>query len=227
MTAYAIGAVIELLKDEFPDVTVSKIRYLETEGLVTPSRTASGYRRFSQDDVGRLTYILRAQRDRYLPLKVIRDELATINTFEDVAPQPQQGSLPIDSDESQQGNKDGEIASTAAQIRKALQVDQQFLDELIAHGFIEEEPYDAADVTIIKAAAALRALGLEIRHLRMYRQFKERELDVIEQLMAPVLRQRQPAKLAVAAETANAILAHGDALHHALRTRELDAFFRQ
>lgn len=228
MTAYAIGAVIELLKDEFPDVTVSKIRFLETEGLLAPSRTASGYRRFSQDDVGRLLYILRAQRDRYLPLKVIRDELATITSFVDVAPVPQQGSLLNDAND--QLDSAGDLPTTintAAQVRKALNISQTLLDELIAHGFIGEEPYGTDDVTVIKAASALSALGLEIRHLRMYRQFKERELDVIEQLLAPAMRQRQPERLHAAAKTAEAILQHGDELHHALRARELREFFRQ
>lgn len=228
MTAYAIGAVIELLQDEFPDVTVSKIRFLETEGLLAPSRTASGYRRFSQDDVGRLLYILRAQRDRYLPLKVIRDELATITSFVDVAPVPQQGSLLTDGNDLPDATGDGlNATSTAAQVRKALQVNQSLLDELIAHGFIGEEPYDTDDVTVIKAVAALTVLGLEIRHLRMYRQFKERELDVIEQLLAPAMRHRQPERLRAAVKTAEAILQHGDELHQALRARELREFFHQ
>ncbi|MEX2532413.1 MAG: MerR family transcriptional regulator [Nitriliruptoraceae bacterium] len=228
MTAYAIGAVIELLQDEFPDVTVSKIRFLETEGLLAPSRTASGYRRFSQDDVGRLLYILRAQRDRYLPLKVIRDELATITSFIDIAPAPQQGSLLTAANESPDTASDlPNTASTAAQVRKILGVNQSLLDELIAHGFIGEEPYDNDDLTVIKAAAALNVLGLEIRHLRMYRQFKERELDVIQQLLAPALRHRQPERLRAATTMAEAILQHGDELHHALRARELREFFRQ
>lgn len=228
MTAHAIGAVIALLKDEFPDVTVSKIRFLETEGLVTPSRTSSGYRRFSQDDVGRLVFILRAQRDRYLPLKVIRGELAAINAFDDVAPIPKQGSLPLDVTEASGGVTSGVGApKTAAQLRKALRVGQTLLDELIAHGFIGDGPYAAEDEMVVASAAALTGLGLEIRHLRMYRQFKERELDVIEQLMAPALRQRQPGRLASASKSAEAILQHGDALHHALRERELRTLFGQ
>jgi len=227
VTGYAIGAVIALLKDEFPDITVSKLRFLESEGLIAPTRTVSGYRRFSRDDVGRLLYILRAQRDRYLPLKVIRDELLAITSFAHDAPLPQQAARPIDySDDTLATDTATQLALSAAQLGRKAKVSQALLDELGTHGLIGEAPYNADDVTVATAAGKLTALGLEVRHLRMYRQFKERELDVIEQLMAPVLRQRQPERLAQGAAAAEAILRHGDELHQALRARELREFFR-
>ncbi len=228
MTGYAIGAVIDLLREEFPDITVSKIRFLESEGLIAPSRTQSGYRRFSRDDVGRLLYILRAQRDRYLPLKVIRDELDGMTALDTLVPDDKQAALPLADEDtgSEATTTDSDEVLSGAKLRKAAGVTQSFLDDLVAHGLIGDEPYGSDDVTIVKAAAKLTALGLEVRHLRMYRQFKERELDLIEQLMAPMLRQRQPERLAQSATLTDALLAHGDALHQALRARELRTFFQ-
>lgn len=223
MTALSIGAVIALLQTEFPDVTVSKIRYLETEGLVTPARTSTGYRRYSDNDVKTLVFILRSQRDRYLPLKVIREELAHGVPPVDTTPYPKQDALPItDSD-------DAEVPAeglTQAKLRKAARCDQKLLDELTTHGLIGDEPYGSNDVDVAKAAAKLAQMGLEVRHLRMYRQFKEREADLIEQLFAPTLRHTDPKKLADGAKQADAILQLGDIIHHALRDRELRTLFR-
>jgi DNA-binding transcriptional MerR regulator len=222
VTGLSIGAVIALLHEEFPDVTVSKIRYLENEGLIAPERTSTGYRRFSQEDVGRLLYILRAQRDRYLPLKVIRDELAAVGSFTDLAPYPQQDSLPIDTEEP----LDDAERFTAAALRRLTRATQTLLDDVRAHGLIDDEPYDACDVAVVRAAVKLTELGLEVRHLRMYRQFNERELDVVQQLLAPALRHTEPKRLDAAATQAQDILHWGDALHQALRDRELRILFR-
>lgn len=225
MTPMTIGAVITLLQPEFPEITVSKLRFLEAEGLVEPQRTQTGYRRFSADDVARIRYILRAQRDRYLPLKVIREELATIVTFAEEDTSPQQ-SLPID-ELHDALTDDAAETLTRAQLRRMVACEPQLLDELATHGLLGEEPYDQHDLTIARSAVKLVAHGLEVRHLRMFRQFNEREIDLIEQLLAPVLRHPHPERIAEAKTSATAILAVGDDLHHALRARALRTIFGQ
>jgi DNA-binding transcriptional MerR regulator len=199
----SIGAVLDLLRPDFPDVTISKIRFLEAEGLVTPERTASGYRRFTAYDCARLRFILTAQRDQYLPLKVIKAQL-------DAQPDgelPQIGSpygvprlVPV-SDSERSGRDDGAAGvSAVAPTRVRLSredllarsgVDEELLTALVKSGVITTGPagfFDEHSVVIAQCARALADYGVEPRHLRAFRSAADRQSDLIAQIAAPVVK---------------------------------------
>lgn len=216
---FTIGEVLNQLKEEFEDITISKIRFLESEGLIYPDRTESGYRKFTVDDVDRLRFILTAQRDHYLPLKVIREQLDRLDAGEPTsAGPPPPGSDTDRSDEPSGGG--GELAAALEAAtgdglgleRSADDVELGLRDLCDATGLTADEvrelrnygvlgdradeagggPFNADDVLAGKAARELLRLGLEARHLRMYRQFVDREVALFEQLVTPLLRQRNP-----------------------------------
>jgi DNA-binding transcriptional MerR regulator len=220
---FTIGEVLNQLKEDFEDITISKIRFLESEGLVYPDRTESGYRKFTEDDVDRLRFILTAQKYHYLPLKVIREQLERLDAGEpaqDGAPGAPSGSAAEDV-EGIAGRRAAEIAAAleaAVASGDGLQLDQpapevslslrEFCEAtglepamvraLRDYGIVGERdgdaggPFDGNDLLAARAARELLALGLEPRHLRMYRQFVEREVALFEQLVTPLLRQRNP-----------------------------------
>ncbi|MGX9792048.1 transcriptional regulator FtsR [Mycobacterium sp. MMS18-G62] len=197
LTGMSIGAVLDLLRGDFPDVTISKIRFLEAEGLVTPERTPSGYRRFTAYDCARLRFILTAQRDQYLPLKVIKAQL-------DAQPDgelPQTGSaygvprlVPVDA----VSDDDGPSAVAPTQVRLRREdlrsrsgVDDALLTELIKAGVITTGPagfFDEHSVVIAQCARALSEYGVEPRHLRAFRSAADRQSDLIAQIAGPVVK---------------------------------------
>ena len=221
---YTIGEVLNQLKEDFEDITISKIRFLESEGLIFPDRTDSGYRKFSADDVDRLRFILTAQRDHYLPLKVIREQLEKLDAGEVHA--QANGGAPavgaaapaepgaISGKRAQEIGKAVEAAMAAGdtpvldpaaaavsmtlrEFCEATGLDQAEVRSLREFGIVGERgdevgPFDGDDLLAAKAAKELLQLGLEARHLRMYRQFVDRELALFEQLVTPLLRQRNP-----------------------------------
>ncbi|MDN3296486.1 MerR family transcriptional regulator [Streptomyces ficellus] len=218
----SIGTVLHQLREEFPEVTISKIRFLESEGLVEPQRTASGYRKFSPRDVERLARILRMQRDHYLPLKVIREHLDAVERGEQVrlpsAPGPQRESL--------DGNpwEAGEDRPTAARVGRAelLAAAGAGEEELAAwesYGLItpaSDGGYDAEAVTVAKLVAELGRFGLEPRHLRAVKAAADREAGLVEQVVAPLRRHRNPQTRAHAEATAKELAALSVRLHAAL-----------
>jgi DNA-binding transcriptional MerR regulator len=196
LTGMSIGAVLDLLRGDFPDVTISKIRFLETEGLVTPERTASGYRRFTAYDCARLRFILTAQRDQYLPLKVIKAQL-------DAQPDgelPQTGSaygVPrLVSVTGADGEVSAGLAATQARLRREdllarSGVDEALLNELVKGGIIKPGPagfFDEHAVVIAQCARALADYGVEPRHLRAFRSAADRQSDLIAQIAGPVVK---------------------------------------
>jgi len=207
LTGMSIGAVLDLLRPDFPDVTISKIRFLEAEGLVTPERSASGYRRFTAYDCARLRFILTAQRDQYLPLKVIKAQL-------DAQPDgelPRTGSaygvprlVPVSSSEawagSQPGSDDSDTAAAVAptQVRLSREdllarsgVDDKLLTALLKAGVITTGPagfFDEQSVVILQCARALAEYGVEPRHLRAFRSAADRQSDLIAQIAGPVVK---------------------------------------
>jgi DNA-binding transcriptional MerR regulator len=219
---FTIGEVLNQLKEDFEDITISKIRFLESEGLIYPDRTESGYRKFTEDDVDRLRFILTAQRDHYLPLKVIREQLERL----DAGQRPSAPTPPPPTTMRDDGADNG-AARRAAEIAQALESvvagsEPGLLDQPSAQvalslrefceatglgagevralkdfGIIgdrgdEGGMFDADDLLSARAARELMQLGLEARHLRMYRQFVDREVALFEQLVTPLLRQRNP-----------------------------------
>jgi DNA-binding transcriptional MerR regulator len=208
--ALSIGAVLAGLRAEFPDVTVSKIRFLESEGLVTPRRTASGYRQFSAADVGRLRFVLAAQRDQYLPLKVIKEQLDAMDrglrSPTVTALKPRSAAGPAGSGGPGGPAADGmptaadfaagsEIRMTLEELLAAAGIDAAMLADLEQHGLIRPGAagfYDADSVLVARTALALTEFGLQARHLRSFRTAADREVGLIAQIVTPVARQRDP-----------------------------------
>lgn len=188
--------MLQLLQAEFADVTISKIRFLEAEGLVTPDRTASGYRKFSAADVERLRYVLAAQRDQYLPLKVIKQHLGAIDrglspaaAGPPVAPSslPQTPGQPVAEDFGDFGASGTELRLTREELRSAAGVSAELLGELESHGLVvaSGNHYGGDAIVIARVAAELAAYGLEPRHLRAFRTAADREVGLIEQVTGP------------------------------------------
>jgi DNA-binding transcriptional MerR regulator len=196
LAGMSIGAVLDLLRPDFPDVTISKIRFLEAEGLVTPERTASGYRRFTAYDCARLRFILTAQRDQYLPLKVIKAQLDT-QADGDL---PEHGSsygvprLVPDPDSGQL--MPAAVAPARVRLRREDLLEQSGVDDavltgLIKAGVISSGPggfFDEHAVVILQCARALAEYGVEPRHLRAFRSAADRQADLIAQIAGPLVR---------------------------------------
>lgn len=189
----SIGAVLEQLRGEFPDVTISKIRFLESEGLVTPQRSPSGYRRFSRTDCERLRFVLTAQRDRYLPLKVIKEQLDAMDRGE--TPGGSGGTRLLSSARSwvvpatdfAQGG--GRISRETLIERTG--VDAGFVTELQRNGLLAAGPggfFDDDAVRLVEAAAALADYGLETRHLRAFKVSADREAGLVAQIAKPIAK---------------------------------------
>jgi DNA-binding transcriptional MerR regulator len=202
----SIGAVLAALRAEFPDVTISKIRFLESEGLVTPRRTAAGYRQFSPADVVRLRYVLAAQRDKYLPLKVIKEQLDAMDrglqspAVTALTPRPGSPSpgLPASGD-GLPGAADFAPAAQRRMTREELLADSGIgaavLTELEQHGLIRPGAagfYDGDSVQVARTVRAMIEFGLEPRHLRSFRAAADREVGLLAQIAAPVALQRDP-----------------------------------
>jgi DNA-binding transcriptional MerR regulator len=190
----SIGEVLVTLKTEFPDVTISKIRFLEGEGLIDPERTPSGYRKFHDEDVDRLRTILRMQRDEYLPLKVIKDRL-------DQADEEPDGrkarKLPEDAADDLAAPPTG-LHMSVEELSAATGVDRERIRELegfgilCSHGLNGDQYYDGDDFVVLSIVRDLFRYGIEPRHLSMYRHFAEREASFFESIVMPMLRQRNP-----------------------------------
>jgi DNA-binding transcriptional MerR regulator len=209
----SIGEVLAHLRTEFPDTTISKLRFLEAEGLVEPQRTASGYRKYSWTDVSRLRFVLTAQRDQYLPLRVIREQLAD---FEE-PPQARPVLVSVGADTPPAERGDSRVSRDDLLVRTG--VPDALLTEIEQAGLVESRPpgwYDADAVVIVEAIVGLTRHGLELRHLRAFRTSADREVGLFTQLLAPLVRQHDPAARARAAETARDLQALSQRLHAAL-----------
>jgi DNA-binding transcriptional MerR regulator len=206
---FGIGEVLAQLRGDFPDIRVSKIRFLESEGLIAPARSPSRYRRFSPADVERLRYILTAQRDQYLPLRVIREQLASPGRAEG------QGDDGAPSGHAGQGDA---VLLSPRELLDAAGIDEAQLAELEAYGLVRRAGRlygpDALDAAV--AVAALAAFGVEARHLRAVRAAAEREVSLVEQVVAPTLRQRSAQSRALAGEQARQVAELLLPLHRAL-----------
>jgi DNA-binding transcriptional MerR regulator len=205
-----IGEVLAQLQAEFPDVSVSKIRFLETEGLIQPARSPSKYRKFSPADVERLRYILTAQRDQYLPLRVIKDQLDAGGPDD---PPRRAGRYPVLADPP--AGVAGPL--TRRELLEATGLDDARLAELEDFGLVRRgRRYGQDALAAARAVVALDHYGVQARHLRVLRASAERETALIEQVVAPILRQRSPGARDRAGQTAREIAAITLQLHAAL-----------
>ena len=217
----SIGEVLARLRPDFPDVTISKIRFLESERLIEPQRSPSGYRKFTHADVERLRYILSVQRDQYLPLRVIREHLDAADRGPRPAHDSGRGPRPL------AAAGPYPVATTPAEtpaearrlsrreLLEATGLSDDALRELEAYGLVVREGrhYDAEAVTIVRTVTELGKFGLEARHLRTVKAAADREVGLIEQVVAPLARQRDPAARARADDVAREIAALSLRLH--------------
>ncbi|MBK1782879.1 transcriptional regulator FtsR [Prauserella cavernicola] len=225
----SIGVVLAQLRKDFPDVTISKIRFLESEGLVQPGRTPSGYRQFTAPDVERLRFVLAAQRDHYLPLKVIKEQLdAADRGLEPVSPAPRMprklvplgspgpgvdvSSLPSAGDFT----TEREVRLTQEELLAEAGIGAGMLDELQQYGLIRPGPagfYDTDAVQIATTVKTMTEFGIEPRHLRAFRSSADREVGLVEQIVAPVYRHHDADAKARADELVRELAALSVTLH--------------
>ncbi len=222
--ALTIGAVCKILQGEFDDVSISKIRYLEDQKLLSPRRTSGGYRLYSQSDVERLRTILRLQRDEFLPLRVIRQELAAGNDI---------------------SIGDGDKRGAGGAVRRAILVDtsrayltldevieetgarEELIAELENFGIVQPEKregktvYDETDREIVRAANELSRVGVGARNLRVFRSSADREAQLLEALLGPSLRSRNPERRKEALQSLESLAATVSHLKHLLLVRDL------
>jgi DNA-binding transcriptional MerR regulator len=230
----SIGEVLVSVKTEFPDITISKIRFLEAEGLIEPERTPSGYRKFYVDDVDRLKSILRMQRDEYLPLKVIKERLATQDAGPDGAAVGGDGEAPAEG-----ASVVEEIAEAPTGLQMSLEemstatgIDRDRIKELEAFGIVRSHGpegaryYDGDDFVILSIAKDFFRYGIEPRHLTMYKHFADRESTFFDQIVAPTLRQKNPDARRTAAQTLAELSATSRKLKQALLRTNLREHLR-
>ncbi len=211
----SIGEVLVGVKTEFPDITISKIRFLESEGLIEPERTPSGYRKFYAADVERLRSILRMQRDEYLPLKVIKERLLKQDAGADTdEPSLEEAAAGGDGATATGGEGGEDLAEAPTGLQMSLEemstatgVDRERIKELESfqivcqHGPEGARYYDGDDYIVLSIVKDFLRYGIEPRHLTMYRHFAERESAFFEALVAPTLRQKNPDARRAAAQT--------------------------
>ena len=198
LAGMSIGAVLDLLRGDFPDVSISKIRYLESEGLVEPSRTPSGYRKFTRADAERLRYVLRMQRDHYLPLKVIRGYLAELDAGR--TPELPGGAVASPSMLS------SERRFTREELIRESGANAMLLGDAISASLImPADVFGEDSLSVLKSLVELQRSGIEPRHLRGFRAAMERELGLIENALMPVSRRKDASSRARAAEMAREI----------------------
>ena len=224
----SIGEVLGKLRGEFPDVTISKIRFLESEGLIEPQRTPSGYRKFTTSDLDRLRYVLLAQRDQYLPLRVIKENLDALDRG--LQPAANGGALV-----PRVATVNGELAPNSfigdrslklsrSELIEAAGVTEKQLVECESFGLISIKGryYDGDALAIAKVVNELSAFGIEVRHLRAYKTSAEREVSLIEQISAPLAKQKGAEAAARAEEVEKEIAALSVKLHASLISAALN-----
>ena len=238
---FSIGEVLNVLKDTFPDVTVSKIRFLESEGLIEPERTSSGYRKFTESDIERLRFILKLQRDHFLPLKVIRERLDELDSTPAAEGQPRLALEPVGADDDA---PDGAtslgtgVSLSLTELANASGLEPQQITELISHRLLdptevreareggEGEPmlrFDEHDLEAAKLCRALLDLGLEPRHLRVFRVAADKQADLAQQMAITLSRQRNPEARKAAQEKVRELLRVGGKLVRVLLRGEISS----
>jgi len=223
-----IGEVVQRLEPTYPDLSISKVRFLEEEGLITPERTAGGYRKFSANDVTRIEMILRLQRDHFFPLAVIREKLADVDRGR-IPAELQRGPVGVAEPLPIAGADDGPLPLD--DIPSALGIPVSFVRELAEFGIVHLEAGDTgeaverADIASLHAAWDLRRFGVEPRHLRMYDTFAEREAALFTQILMPAFRHKTTESRQKLAETLSELGSLTDELKGRLLRRALAKAF--
>jgi DNA-binding transcriptional MerR regulator len=231
--ALTIGAVCKALGQEFPDISISKIRYLEDQKLITPRRTPGGYRLYSSEDVARLRTILRLQRDEFLPLRVIRQELARGRSEADDAPagpaRQDSGARPRRAGVSV---RDPGTWATLEEVLETTGASRQLVAELEDFGLVRGQArqggkvYDDTEREIVRACAELARYGVAGRNLRVFKTSADRESSLLQQLLAPSLRSRNPERRRDALDTLENLATIASHLEHLLLVADLRRLVR-
>lgn len=248
----SIGEVLDLLKVDFPDVTISKIRFLESQGLVDPERTPSGYRKFYEGDVERLRWILRQQREHFLPLKVIKDRLERDgdSLLTDPGAAPDEGAGTSAPAPGEGGASAGQVTEpvvpllpgndadtltsglssatfTREELSRASGCDAAALADLERYGLLSGKAvggtsyFDEEALIVSRLAAAFARHGVEARHLRMYKTSAEREAGFFEQVVLPMVKQRNPVARRQSIETLSDLVRLGEGLRGSMLRQAL------
>ena len=224
----SIGEVLSQLRSDFPEISISKIRFLEAEGLIEPERTSSGYRKFSHRDVDRLRYVLTSQREHYLPLKVIKEHLDAIDrgleppTVTASGPQVPRVILAGDGYPSPDSfsSESSELRLSRAELLTAAEIEDDLLQKLETFGLVRPRQgashYDGDALVIAKTAGELAAFGIEPRHLRSFKNAADREVGLVEQVVSPMRRGRDAGAKARAEDTIRQMAALSVRLHATL-----------
>ncbi|MBX5468534.1 MAG: MerR family transcriptional regulator [Thermoleophilaceae bacterium] len=221
-----IGAVCKQLQREFPDISISKIRYLEDQKLLSPRRTPGGYRLYTPSDVARLRTILRLQRDEFLPLRVIRQELAAGRADPEIGSRPGAGPDPRTLRRTRVTGSGGALY-TLRDVLEDTGADPKLVRELEEYGVIKGERrdgevlYDDTEREIVRAVKELAAFGVAGRNLRVFRTSADREAALLEQILAPALRSRNPERRKEAVEALENLAATVSHLKYLLLARDL------
>ena len=219
----SIGEVLSRLRTEFSDITISKIRFLESEGLIEPQRTPSGYRKFTNADLERLRFVLLAQRDQYLPLKVIKDNLDAIDRG--LVPAKSVGAVATPRLASTDGvltsdqfASDNDLRLTRTELLAASTLTDEQLTEIESYGLIaiRGRHYDNDALSVAKAVAEISAFGIGARHLRAFKTAADREIGLVEQVTTPLLRQKGSESKARAEEVERELASLSIRLHASL-----------
>ncbi len=220
--AVTIGAVCKALEMEFPDISISKIRYLEDQKLLNPRRTQGGYRLYTQDDVQRLRTILRLQRDEFLPLRVIRQELAGGRSERDVNPPAEQHTLRRTSVSRNPG-----ALYSLEDVAEETGANPKLISELVEFGVIKGDVragtryFDDTEREIVRAVSELARYGVGGRNLRVFRTSADREAQLLQSILAPALRSRNPERRKEAVEALENLASVTTHLKHLLLIRDL------
>jgi DNA-binding transcriptional MerR regulator len=231
-----IGAVCKALSQEFPDISISKIRYLEDQKLLSPRRTPGGYRLYSASDVSRLRTILRLQRDEFLPLRVIRQELAAGRTEEETPPAVSSTGAPAGGGDARPGAalrrltfsiREGAALYSLEDVVEETGAEPRLVQELEDFGIVKGELrggtryYDETEREVVRAVKELAAYGVAGRNLRVFKSSAEREAALLQQILAPALRSRNPERRKEAVEALENLAAVASHLKHLLLVRDL------
>jgi DNA-binding transcriptional MerR regulator len=219
-----IGSVCKALVQEFPEISISKIRYLEDQKLLTPRRTQGGYRLYSQNDIQRLRTILRLQRDEFLPLRVIRQELAGGRAEREVA------AAPVDGRALRRASVTGRDAASLYSLDDVVEdtgASAKLISELVEFGVIKGEVrtgvryFDETEREIVRAVSELARYGVGGRNLRVFRSSADREAQLLQSILAPALRSRNPERRKEAIEALENLASVTTHLKHLLLIRDL------
>ncbi len=234
----SIGEVLSLLKEEFPDVTISKIRFLESQGLLDPERTPSGYRKFYDSDVERLRWILRQQREHFLPLKVIKGRLRggiTDGGDEgeklDLAQASAQAAMAATDESAPLAVRTSGASLNLTELAVASGLEEDDLRDLERYGLLVGRRvgsavyYDEEALSLAGLAAGFMKYGVEARHLRMYKTAADREAGFLEQVVMPMLKQRNPQARRQATESLAELARLGQGLRQAMLRQALAQYF--